>query len=427
MITKTINIYFNENDITDKTLLNLNLTDKHYKELILIGFNNVKTTQYIIPQDILPFFDKNILKLQEENLELLKKYETKDEQINQLLNINKDLNFKYEQLKKTNETLYIDIYNQIQNNIKSIKDNELNILLKTIEDYKKNFDNMKSIYDNNITNIINNKDKTIDEYKHNYENLYNKYELLFKEIHSGSLKNLEDKLKEKDFEINKLKNSNIIKGEIGENMILEQLQNAYPSNIVINKTKTSHSCDIHMQQTNNDNKIIVFESKYKKNIDLNDINKFYNDMITLSDNIIGGVFVSILNRNIPGKGDICIEIIPQNNKLVMFLGFNNENDFNNNFINHTLLFIKLVNFHNNQINQTIDINNILEEINFLNENITKQKKRLEDFKNKYNKYYNDTETDINIFINRLNNILNKYNFSNINNQENTKLKKIKKK
>ncbi len=406
MITKTINIIFDENDIQEKSIINLNLSDEQYKNLILIGFNNIKLTQEVIPQNITHIFDKNLLKLQEENLELIKKYEIKDNQFNDILNQNIELNYKYEQLKKTNETLYIDISNQVQNNMKTIYDNIQNI-------YQNNIDIINKNKDNEINILLN----TIQEYKENYDNLLIKYETLFKDIHNGSIKNLEDKLKEKDFEINQLKNSNVVKGEIGENMILENLQNYYPSNIISNKSKTSHSCDIHMT-LNSNNKTIVFESKYKKFIDLNDINKFYNDMITLPDDIIGGVFISILNKNIPGKGDVHIEIIPQNNKLIMFLGFNNENDFQYYFIKHVSLFIKLVNFHNNQINQTIDIKNILEEINFLNDNIQKQKSRLDDFKNKYIKYFNDTENDINSLLNRISNILNKYNFSTINSETN---------
>lgn len=407
MITKTITIFLDENDIQEKSIINLNLTDKHFKDLILIGFNNIKLTQDIIPQNINQILDKNLLKLQEENLELIKKYEIKDNQINDLLIQNKDLNYKYEQLKKTNETLYLDISSQVQNNMKTI------------------YDNIQNIYQNNINIINKNKDNEInillnriDEYKKNYDNLQIKYESLFKDIHSGSIKTLEDKLREKDFEINQLKNSNVVKGEIGENMILENLQNYYPTNIISNKSKTSHSCDIHMTLSSS-NKTIVFESKYKKTIELSDINKFYNDMITLPDDIIGGIFISILNKNIPGKGEVHIEIIPQNNKLIMFLGFNNENDFQYYFIKHVSLFIKLVNFHTTQINQTIDIKNILQEINFLNDNIQKQKTRLEEFKNKYNKYINDTENDINILLSHISNILNKYNFSSINTQINT--------
>jgi hypothetical protein len=234
---------------------------------------------------------------------------------------------------------------------------------------------------------------------------------------------LEKVLQQRETEIATLKTCNFVKGATGENVIINLLREYYPKNIIQHTGKTAHEGDIQMIDTNDDS-LIVIESKYKQSIDKNDVDKFCRDVSTVSQKdtsttCIGGLFVSLLTRNIPGKGDAYFEMI--GNVPVMYIGFSGVDEFNIYFKKYLDMFNELCKFHLQQGVQKSSIDDVLEEMNFYFNLLIKNKTRIEDFKSscltKINKFVCDIETDNKVILNRLEDMLKKNNslkFKNLN-------------
>ena len=156
------------------------------------------------------------------------------------------------------------------------------------------------------------------------------YEAARKDLHevmSGSLTMSCDKqiadltasLKKAEDELGILRRSNYGKGVVGETIIRDFLRREWPAACIADTAQTKHSCDLHMIL--DDREVWAFESKYKDTIVKSDIDKFYNDVIHMSidPKFHGAVFVSLKTANIPGKGDMCLEMV--NGKVpVLFVG-----------------------------------------------------------------------------------------------------------
>jgi hypothetical protein len=237
----------------------------------------------------------------------------------------------------------------------------------------------------------------------------------FKNETKEKIASLESLISQKDTELATLKTCNFVKGMTGESIIASFLREYYPRNIIHNTGKTAHEGDIQMIDTKDDT-LIVIESKYKQAIDKNDVEKFCRDVSTVSQKegstqCIGGLFVSLLTRNIPGKGDAYFELI--GNIPVMYVGFSNTDEFNIFFKKYVDMFNELCKFHQQQGRQKSNIDDMLEEMNFFFNMLVKNKTRLEDFKAncvvKLNKFVSDIEGDNKLIISRLEDILKKNN------------------
>jgi hypothetical protein len=160
------------------------------------------------------------------------------------------------------------------------------------------------------------------------------YEAARKELHevlSGALTHSRDKeiadlaasLKRAEEELGILRRSNYGKGVVGETIIRDFLRREWPTACIVDMAQTKHSCDLHMIL--DDREVWAFESKYKDTIVKSDIDKFYNDVIHMSidPKFHGAVFISLKTANIPGKGDMCLEMV--NGKVpVLFVGGTGE-------------------------------------------------------------------------------------------------------
>ena len=116
-------------------------------------------------------------------------------------------------------------------------------------------------------------------------------------------------LKRAEDELGVLRRSNYGKGVVGEAMVRDVLKREYPAACVMDTAQMKHACDLHMVL--DDREIYAFESKYKDTIVKSDIDKFYNDVshMSVDPKFHGAVFVSLKTANIPGKGELCLELV----------------------------------------------------------------------------------------------------------------------
>jgi rubrerythrin len=150
---------------------------------------------------------------------------------------------------------------------------------------------------------------------------------------------------------------------------------------------------------------IIFESKYKGNIEKKDVDKFYRDMEGFDDGIIGGVFVSFLCKNIPNKGSINFEVTAENKKPLMYVAYENEDEFNQYFPHHIVMFSKLCDSYNESKSSDVNISDVIEEVRFISDIVNKNKRRLDDFRGKFQKYYTEVEEDNKVLMVKIDNIV----------------------
>lgn len=275
--------------------------------------------------------------------------------------------------------------------------------------------------------ILNEKNETIMQQLEYFKTLSETKDTQLKDAFKNETKDrllhLEKILQQKDTEIATLKTCNFVKGATGENVIINLLREYYPKNIIQHTGKVAHEGDIQMIDTKEES-LIVIESKYKQSIDKNDVDKFCRDVSNVSQKensttCIGGLFVSLLTRNIPGKGDAYFEMI--GNVPVMYVGFSGLDEFNIYFKKYLDMFNELCKFYVHQGVQKSSVDDVLDEMNFYFNLLIKNKTRIEDFKTscltKINKFVCDIETDNKVILNRLEDMLKKNNslkFKNLN-------------
>jgi hypothetical protein len=303
--------------------------------------------------------------------------------------------------------------------INTLKDNQQHKNNEIIQNITNKHDTeTKLLYEKNDVIM-----KQLEYFKNLSENKDNLLRDAFKNETKDKILQLEKVLQQKETEIATLKTCNFVKGATGENIIINLLREYYPKNIIQHTGKTAHEGDIQMIDSFNET-LIVIESKYKQSIDKNDVDKFCRDVSAVSQKesstrCIGGLFVSLLTRNIPGKGDAYFEMI--GNIPVMYIGFSGLDEFNIYFKKYLDMFNELCRFYLNQGVQKSNIDEVLEEMNFYFNLLIKNKTRIEDFKTscltKINKFVCDIETDNKVILNRLEDMLKKNNslkFKNLN-------------
>lgn len=247
-----------------------------------------------------------------------------------------------------------------------------------------------------------------DKFDNKLEQMYNKvYQKMINDSVQESVRILKDEVAKKEAEISILKCSNMVKGNFGEEIIADCLRCTFTDAEVINTGKTAHVCDIHLQFPNKHK--LVLESKYKSCIQKTDIDKFYKDIEGMDTNVIGGVFVSMVSKNIPNKGSINFEISTSTNKPLMYVGFDNEKDFNTFFPYYITMFVKLCEAYNKHTISDFEVSMLLDEVSFYNDILNKNKRRLDDFKGKFQKYCIDVEDDTKKALSRIEAITNRIN------------------
>lgn len=227
---------------------------------------------------------------------------------------------------------------------------------------------------------------------------------IYNEVFKDSVYQLKETIKQREMEISLLKNTNMVKGRVGEDILMKTLKNIFTDCEVTNMSKTSHVCDVHLVFPPG-NKRMVFESKYKGMVDKKDVEKFQGDVEGMGNDVIGGVFVSFLCKNIPHKGSINFEIAPKSRKPLMYMAFENEEEFNMFFPHHVVMFGKLCESMQEHAVDTTAMDQTLDEVRFVCQTLNKNKKRLDDLKSRFLKYYTDVDDDTRVLLERLDAII----------------------
>lgn len=229
------------------------------------------------------------------------------------------------------------------------------------------------------------------------------------------IQTLERLIEQKEAEIHTLKTCNYVKGNLGEQTIMNALREHYPRHDIKHTGRTACEGDIHMTDMI-DGTLVLIESKYKQTIDKNDIDKFCRDVSAVSEKqtstlCVGGVFISLLTKNIPGKGDVYMDII--GGIPVLYIGFRNVEDFVAVFKKYMDMFLTLTKFHKSQGVKDSTLDELFNEINFYFNLMQKNKTRVEDFKKhtlaKLTKFITDIEHDTKLLEDRMEDLLRKNN------------------
>ena len=378
--------------------------DTHVYETKL---NNLKKINDELTVNIESFLSKSQTDNDRIKEEVHKYYEDKSQKEMHLLTMEKDMKCKDLEYK----------INSLTNELHDLKDNQskhkADLITNVTEKYQVE---LKSLQDNNRTIS-----QQLEYFKSLSEQKDSHLRDAFKNETKDKIVTLENMLQQKETEIATLKTCNFVKGATGENMIINFLREYYPKNVIQHTGKTAHEGDIQMIDSINDT-LMMFESKYKQSIDKNDVDKFCRDVSTVSQKqgttqCIGGLFVSLLTRNIPGKGDAYFEMI--GNVPVMYIGFSGLDEFNIYFKKYVDMFNELCKFYMHQGTQKSSIDDMLDDMNFYFNLLIKNKTRIEDFKStclvKINKFVSDIETDNKIILSRLEEVLKRNNSLKFNN------------
>jgi len=168
-------------------------------------------------------------------------------------------------------------------------------------------------------------------------------------------------------ELQILKGSNSVKCIIGETLLSDVIQAALPMWEVVHKGKTPHECDIHV--VNSQGEIIMVESKYKKTIEREDVDKFVADIAHMDSTkrpYLGAIFVSIKKATIPHKGSVCLEIVHR--RPVLYLGFAGEDELQQQLPMYIGVFVQYCQVMRNIVqvadeNADADIDALFEAVN----------------------------------------------------------------
>ena len=147
--------------------------------------------------------------------------------------------------------------------------------------------------------------------------------------HKKDMEELRDKYEEKLDKLNKIvqdmhmvKGNSSLKGQVGENKMLNILTMLFPKYEIEDTHSTPNRGDfiIHLQE---DKKILIDNKDYKNNVPKKEIDKFYQDMETNAD-VHGGILMSN-TCGIAKKDDFNIEIV--SGKPIIYLHHTNNNNW----------------------------------------------------------------------------------------------------
>jgi hypothetical protein len=289
---------FNDNVPNNELIHNIdnikNIVESQYINIINEQNKIIDTIEY-----------KYVNKMIEENRLLKNEFE------NIIKNKDIDKNYDIIQLKDTiiyeNKIIKQDIIN-------SIKENDINDKInKIIDEHNKNnnqnYLQQLTLLKNELVNIIMNTDRNllIDiEYKINKMNEHNNDIVLLLQNSVNEYKQLYIEQENKSI------NNSSIKGKIGEDKLQTILIQMY-NDIEIETTTIGGCCDYHMHF---DFGLVLVETKdYKKNIPLQEIEKFIDDITRYNSH---GLFLS-QHSGICGKKNFQIDI--HNNNILVYIHY----------------------------------------------------------------------------------------------------------
>ncbi len=248
------------------------------------------------------------------------------------------------EINKSNEDRFIE-----KNKVYDERFNEMNIRNKEMLSEKdKLIDSIKISYEERLLE----KDKLNESIKTSYETRLNENEIL-----NCKLDIITDK-------ISLNKNVPSYKGLDGETRICEYLYEKFPSSEIKNVSETPHSGDIVF---NYENISLMFEIKNKKYINIEDVNKFEDDLKN-NPEYDGGILLSFNNTGIPKKGKFHMSFV-DNRPVLYVTNISEEPNLISLAIISIIALIKKQNAHNNNGN----------EIDFVSE----RKKFIRDINNLY--------------------------------------------
>lgn len=345
-----------------------------YKELLLLGYNMYK---HGIKRALDGVVNMRI------TAELEMKHQTEKEQILQ------EMHAKLYQLQEEN----VGILKQCEDDKKVVEETTRKHYELHVEKLKLQLAHMQSV---------------VEGEKERNKSLEAKMNQLYDDIYKDSIVQLKEAIKEKDMQITMLKNTNSVKGCIGESLLRDTLMSLYHDCEVVNMSKVSHVCDVHMVFPVTNAKM-VFESKYKGVVDKKDICKFEDDMKHMGKDVMGGMFVSFLCKNIPGKGSLHIDVVPGTPTPLLYVAYENEEEFKLFFPQHCSLFVKVCDMHHfmhQQHGLMEDVfETVLEDVKACFDMLVKNKKRVEDMRTKFFKFCTEMEEDACAMIGRLESII----------------------
>ena len=180
------------------------------------------------------------------------------------------------------------------------------------------------------------------------------------------------------------------KGEISEKFIENLIQKRFPNYNYVPTRTTAHSGDgiLEIDQGENYNKIMVEIKNYNHSVDINEVNKFMDDLIT--KNITIGIFISI-KTSISNHKPFDFMEFTKNEKKYFIIFISNINEEMSRLEASFLLAINILNIikkNNNVIDK--DIINAINEI----ENIIDDSKKI---KNNFNVLENCIVSSLNTF------------------------------
>ena len=262
----------------------------------------------------------------------------------------------------------LDLSDEEYSQLKYIKKTELKEFVSEIFDvgYKIKFPNIDFDNENSINlPIVSNDDNNKIMEK------YNQLDEMYEKIYGLSM-------------------SSNKKGEISEKFIENLIQKRFPNYNYVATRTTAHSGDgiLEIGQGENNNKIMVEIKNYNHSVDINEVNKFVDDLIT--KNISIGVFISI-KTSISNHKPFDFMEFTKNEKKYFIIFISNINEEMSRLEASFLLAINILNIiqkNNNVIDK--DIINAINEI----ENIIDDSKKI---KNNFNVLENCIVSSLNTF------------------------------
>lgn len=234
--------------------------------------------------------------------------------------------------------------------------------------------------------------------------------ILHHDMQKDGVQQLKDMLKERDVQIQMLKNTNASKGVIGEALILETLRGVFDTCDVVHTGKNAHACDVKLTLHPSGDSIL-FESKYKGYVDKKDISKFESDIINAPESVQGGMFVSILSRNIPGKGSFHMDIVRDIStgacKPICYVAYENEAEFRLLFAHHSRMFVHVcAQLRSSNADETKQMfAKIVQEIRGFIDMLQRNRKRIEEMRTRFTRFCKEVEDDTTFIMDRMHDII----------------------
>ncbi|MEO9258021.1 MAG: hypothetical protein ABI207_06540 [Crocinitomicaceae bacterium] len=342
----------NTKDIQNMILQNNVEYTRKTKEMLCDLEKSMNSSEESYYKDIINNFDKRLI---ENNNSLMSS--TKET----ILSINSNSNKDIQSLTKDIEIITNKSFNEIKDQIDIIKEKspkEFESYFDKIRLELKNYSNefvkndseiMKKIQEiitnefNNVKNNVDNKTKNhIDNLHHNISDVFNNFKVNFNEM-----SNAIDETKSSVNNISNIflhKNSSN-KGKVSENVLEVLLCKRFPTYIVQRTSSDSHAGDFILK-TEGKPDILLENKEYDRNVNTEEIIKFYRD---INENNMCGILVS-QNSGISTKPNFSVEFKENNN---------------------ILLYIHNCNYNMDTIQQAIDVIYSFHEFSLANNNIEK--------------------------------------------------------